>query len=63
MKQESQYFEETKKRMQSAGWKPHAIRTLFNNGIVDDVNEGRMTLIEGRMHYPAIDSHPCLTKK
>jgi hypothetical protein len=59
-KQDSAYFEQEKARMLNAGWGPHAIRLLFNNGIVDEVNQGKMTLVEGRMHYPAIDKHPCL---
>lgn len=62
MKKDSAYFEEERARMLAAGWKPHAIRLLFNNGIVDQVNQGLMTLVEGRMHYPAIDRHPCLMK-
>ena len=62
-KKDSAYFEEEFERMSKAGWKPHAIRLLFNNRIVDEVNEGQMTLIEGRIHYPAIDNHPCLIKR
>jgi hypothetical protein len=61
-KNDSYYFQETFKRMSSSGWKAHAIRLLFNNGIVDEVNQGKMTLEEGRMHYPSVDSHPCLDK-
>ena len=56
------YFQETKSRMTKAGWGPHAIRTMFNNSIVDDVNLGKMTLVEAKMHYPAILSHPLLNK-
>lgn len=59
-RQDSAYFEEESKRMKAAGWKGHAIRLMFNNRIVDEVNEKKMTLVEGRMHFPAIDSHPCL---
>lgn len=62
-RQDSGYFQEEFARMSKAGWKPHAIRLLFNNRIVDEVNEGSMTLAEGRMHYPAIDKHPCLNKE
>jgi hypothetical protein len=61
-KTDSCYFQETYTRMVASGWKPHAIRLLFNNGIVDSVNKGDMTINEGRMHYPLIDSHPCLDK-
>lgn len=60
---DSAYFEEEKTRMLGDGWKPHAIRLLFNNRIVDAVNQKQMTLAEGRMHYPAIDRHPCLQVK
>jgi hypothetical protein len=59
-KQDSVYFVSEKERMLKDGWKPSAIRLMFNNRIVDDVNENKMTLDEGRSHYPAIDSHPCL---
>ena len=59
----SAYFEEEKSRMLKDGWKPHAIRLIFNNRIVDEVNQGKMTLAEGRVHYPAIDKHPCLQAK
>lgn len=59
-KQDSAYFQEEYKRLKAAGWSGHGIRLLFNNRIVDEVNEGRMTLNEGRMHFPAIDKHPCL---
>ena len=61
-RQDSAYFEEESKRMKAAGWTGHAIRLMFNNGIVDEVNEKKMTLAEGRMHFPAIESHPCLNK-
>ena len=62
-KQDSAYFEEEKTRMLKDGWKPNAIRLLFNNRIVDEVNQGQMTLVEGRMHYPGIEKHPCLQAK
>lgn len=62
-KKDSAYFEQEFERMTKDGWKPHAIRLMFNNRIIDEVNQGQMTLVEGRMHYPAIDSHPCLVKQ
>lgn len=62
MAKNSAPFESEHKRMKEAGWGARAIRLLFNNGIVDDVNEGRMTITEGEMHYPAIKTHPCLNK-
>ena len=61
-KKNSAYFDTEFERMSKDGWKPHAIRLMFNNRIVNEVNSGAMSIIEGRMHYPAIDKHPCLVK-
>lgn len=57
-KKDSAYFDETKARMKKGNWGPHAIRLMFNNGIVEEYNSGRMTLVEAKVHFPAIEQHP-----
>lgn len=62
-RKDTPYFEERAAELRALGYGGHGIRLLFQNGIVQDYNEGRMDLETAKSNYPAVEKHPCFVRR